>query len=168
MDRHFEIDLFQINLGHRRAAAFDLQMRTNRARDFISLVQEPWFAKRAVRGLNSSHRQIITPVVDPVPRAMIYHHRDSRISPCSDFLGRDVACGLWSIGMPNLPQIMLISVYWDSKKPSLPSQFLRCLQWCAEKRIPVHIGAVFNALDKSVLEHFGVAVVQLNVVARSR
>ena len=47
--------------------------------------------------------------------------------------------------MPNLSEIMLISLYWDSKAKALPEKFLACLKWCGEKRIPVHIGGDFNA-----------------------
>ena len=74
----YKIKLFQINLGHRRAAAFDLQLRTNGLSDFIALVQEPWVAKNAVRGLNNHHRKVVAsnPPEGP-PRALIYCHRKS-------------------------------------------------------------------------------------------
>ena len=142
----YELKLLQINLGHRRAASIDLQLRTNGLDDFICLVQEPWYHKNAVRGLNNQHRRLVaTSSVDGPPRALIYCHRDSRVSPCANFTGRDVACGLWKAGMPQLEQVMLISVYWDCKAKNLPTGFTDCLKWCSENRIPVHIGGDLNA-----------------------
>ena len=121
-------------------------MRTNKMKDFIVLAQEPWVARKAVRGLNNQHTKIVASASggEP-PRAMIYCHKDSRVSPCSQFQSRDVACGLWKINMPDLDQIMLLSVYWDSKMKELPKEFLECLEWCAAHAIPVHVGGDMNA-----------------------
>ena len=65
----YEIKLLQINLGHRRAASYDLQLRTNKLKDFITLVQEPWISRGGVKGLNNHHKMIVAPAGDK-PRAM--------------------------------------------------------------------------------------------------
>ena len=109
----YETTVFQINLGHRRAASCDLQLRTNEMADFIALIQEPWMVRGKMVGLNSSHKKIVANCDNKTPaRAAIYHHKDSRVAPHPAFTGRDVAAGVWNIDKPNLPQIMLVSIYW--------------------------------------------------------
>ena len=78
-------------------------------------------------------------------RDMIYHHRNTPLAAHPEFTGRDVAAGIWDVGMPNLQQIMLISLYWDGKHSALPAKFIDCLKWCRDKKIPVHIGGDVNA-----------------------
>lgn len=142
----YESFLFQINLGKRRAASYDLQLRTQSLGRFIVLAQEPWMVRGRPAGLNPQHRKLVAACDDDHPaRALIYCHKDAEVAPCPAFTGRDVACGLWDVGMPNLPQVMLISLYWDGRFPSLPQKFLECLKECAEKGIPVHVGGDFNA-----------------------
>ena len=34
----YELKLLQLNLGHRRAASYDLQLRTRNMKDFIALI----------------------------------------------------------------------------------------------------------------------------------
>ena len=141
----YELKLLQLNLGHRRAASYDLQLRTSVMDRFICILQEPWVVRNRVRGLDGQHRQIVTTLSEAPPRALIYCHKDAKVSPFGQFTCRDVACGLWDIGMPNLKQIMLISVYWDCKRKQIPQQFLDCLAWCRDNRVPVHVGGDFNA-----------------------
>ena len=97
-------------------------------------------------GLDNQHTQIYANCDDQKPtRAMIYSHRSARVAPCPAFTGRDVACGLWDVDMPNLQQVMLVSLYWDGKFSHLPQKFLDCLRECKEKGLPLHIGGDFNS-----------------------
>ena len=142
----YESVLFQINTGHRRAAAYDLQLRTSQLDSFVCLIQEPWVVRGRPAGLDSQHNRIIANCGDKTnARAMIYSHRALPISEHAQFTGRDVACAVWEVGMPNLARVMLISLYWDGRYDQLPAKFLDCLKWCGEKSIPVHIGGDFNA-----------------------
>ena len=126
--KKFESTILQINLGHRRAASYDLQLRTRKMARFIALLQEPWLVRGKMVGLSSQHKTIIAPSNDGEPtRAAIYHHVDTKISPHPSFTGRDIASGIWDINMPNLSQIMLISVYWDGKAAVLPPKLIECL-----------------------------------------
>ena len=113
---------------------------------FITLVQEPWIVGGRPKGLNSAHKFILANCGDEAPsRAMIYHHRNTPIAAHPAFTGRDVAAGLWDVGMPNLQQMMLVSLYWDGRQPTLPTKFIDCLKWCRSKKIPIHIGGDFNS-----------------------
>ena len=67
-------------------------------------------------GLDVQHTKMYANCSEEKPtRAMIYCHQGTKLAPCPELTGRDVACGLWDIGMPNLQQIMLVSLYWDGK-----------------------------------------------------
>ena len=145
----YESRLFQINAGKRRAASYDIQLRTKELRGFIVLVQEPWMVKGLPSGLEGQHKKLYATCDQDKPtRALIYHHQEAKVAPCPEFTGRDVACGLWDVGMPNLPQVMLISLYWDARYSAFPQKFLDCLKMCREKSIPVHVGGDFNAHQK--------------------
>ena len=141
----YELKILQLNLGHRRAASYELQGRTGSLKRFICLLQEPWVLRNQIKGLDNQHSKIVTKLSEAPPRAMLYCHKDCKVSEFGQFTSRDVACGLWDINMPNLKQVMLISVYWDVKRRHLPQQFLDCLAWCRENRVPVHVGGDFNA-----------------------
>ena len=143
----YETVLLQINLGHRRAASYDLQLRTGKLKKgFIVLAQEPWIVRGRPVGLDTSKKVIIANCGDEAPsRAMIYHHPDTQVAAHPAFTGRDVAAGLWDTGMPNLQQMMIVSLYWDGKHPTLPAKFIECLKWCKEKKMPIHIAGDFNA-----------------------
>ena len=142
----YELDLLQINAGKRRTAAYDIQLRTRDLKNFILLVQEPWMVGGKPACLDTQHPMIYANCDPQKPaRALIYSHKDAKVSPCPEFTGRDTASALWEIGMPNLPQIMLISVYWDSKYSALPQKFLDCVRECKQKNIPLHVGGDFNA-----------------------
>ena len=146
MKKPFESSLFQINLGKRRAAAYNLQVRTRDMKRFIALIQEPWMVKGKPAGLEGQHALIYANCAEDKPsRARIYSHTNAKVAPCPAFTGRDVACGLWDVGMPNLQQVMLVSIYWDGKFSELPQKFLDCLKWCRANKIPVHIGGDFNS-----------------------
>ena len=144
--KKFESTLFQINLGHRRAASYDLQLRVRKMSQFIALIQEPWLVKGKMVGLSNVHKKIMAMCDDDRPsRAAIYHHENISIAPHPAFTGRDVAAGIWDLDKPTLPQVMLISVYWDGKSAVLPPKLIECLNWCRDNNLPVHIGGDFNA-----------------------
>ena len=107
----FENVLLQINTGHRRAAAYDLQYRTSQLRRFVCLIQEPWVVKGSAGGLDSQHNKIMADCGDKInARAMIYSHRALPVSEHAEFTGRDVASAIWDVGLPNLARVMLISL----------------------------------------------------------
>ena len=136
----YESSLFQINLGKRRAASYNLVLRTRSLKQFIILAQEPWMVKGKPAGLDVQHTKMYANCSEEKPtRAMIYCHQGTKLAPCPQLTGRDVACGLWDIGMPNLQQIMLVSLYWDGKFADLPQKFIDCLKWCQNKKVPLHI-----------------------------
>ena len=142
----YELKLFQINLGKRRAASYDLNLRTRNLDLFIVLAQEQWMVGGKPAGLDGQHKWLHANCEQNSPsRALIYYHRDLEVYPCPQFTGRDVASALWDVGLPGLPQIMLISLYWDQKHSVVPQRFLDCLKSCSEKRIPIHIGGDFNS-----------------------
>ena len=132
----YELNLFQVNTGKRRAAAYDLQLRTSELNSFILLIQEPWMVRGRPAGLDGQHPSVYANCDPSKPaRALIQGHKEAKLAPCPEYTGRDTASALWDIGMPNLPQIMLISVYWDSKHSAPPQKFIDCLKECKEKRI---------------------------------
>ena len=142
----YETTLLQINLGHRRAASYDLQLRTRDLKSFGVLIQEPWVVRNKVVGLSNVHKLIVASCEDKnPPRAAIYHHRDLKIAPHPAFTGRDVAAGIWDVGTPTVPQMMLISAYWDGKSTVLPQKLIDCLDWCRDNKLPIHLGGDFNA-----------------------
>ena len=52
---------------------------------------------------------------------------------------------LLHVGLPDLPHIMLISLYWDGRHPVVSQKFLDCLKSCREKGIPLHVAGDLNA-----------------------
>ena len=78
----FESTIFQINLGHRRAASYDLQLRTKDMTRFIAMVQEPWIVKGKIAGL-SGHKTIMALCDSKTPpRAPALRIREW-LSPCA-------------------------------------------------------------------------------------
>ena len=76
-------------------------------------------------GLDTAKKVIMANCDDNAPsRALIYHPENTHIAPHQEFTGRDVAAGLWDVGMPNLQQMMLVSQYWDGKHPTLAEKFI--------------------------------------------
>ena len=97
----YELKLFQINLGKRRAASYDLELRTRNLKQFIVLAQEPWMVRGKPAGLNGQHKWLHANCEQDRPaRSLIYYHVDMEISPCPQFTGRDVASALWDIDLP--------------------------------------------------------------------
>ena len=144
--KRFESKLFQVNAGKRRAATYDIQLRTKDLSTFVVLIQEPWMVRGLPVALDAQHQKLFATCDQSKPaRALIYNHKDANVAPCPEFTGRDVACGLWDVGKANLPQVMLISLYWDINFTGFPQKFLDCLRMCRDKKIPVHIGGDFNA-----------------------
>ena len=143
----YEELVLQHNIGKRRAKSIDLQLRVKDRRGFIALIQEPYTYRGRVCCLDNQHTKIAHPAQKSKdsPRAIIYHHKDVNIIPCLEFTGRDIAVGIWNIGMPNMPQLVLISVYWSGDDNTLPPKLLRCLAWAAQNNLPVHLGGDLNS-----------------------
>ena len=64
--------------------------------------------------------------VDPrqPTRAIIYPDHMASITLYPQFIGRDVAVGIWKISQPDLENILLISIYWSQEAIELPKKFL--------------------------------------------
>ena len=77
----YESSLFQINMGKRRAAAYDLVLRTRKMKRFVVLAQEPWMVRGKPAGLDSQHRRFYANCGDDKPaRTLIYCHADTPVA----------------------------------------------------------------------------------------
>ena len=56
--KRYESRLFQVNAGKRRAATYDIQLRTKELSTFVVLIQEPWMVRGLPAALDSQHNKL--------------------------------------------------------------------------------------------------------------
>ena len=117
----------QINLHKSKLANFELFKQTESLNKFIILAQEPHTYKGNVTG---TPRGLQTHLVGPSPRSCIIHPKILNIKSIPDFCSGDVVSCLWETGSVSMPNIMLISVYWDITSVNITEKLLACISYC--------------------------------------
>ena len=123
----------QINLHKSKLANFELFKQTESLNKFIILAQEPHTYKGNVTG---TPRGLQTHLAGPSPRSCIIHPKILNIKSIPDFCSGDVVSCLWETGSVSMPNIMLISVYWDITSVNIPEKLLACISYCNTMDLP--------------------------------
>jgi hypothetical protein len=82
------------------------------------------------------------------PRAAIAATRDLNAWAMDDFTTNDIAACLWLTGQEEVPEIIIMSIYFDINKEVISCDVTRLLDYAELKQLPVILGADSNAHSK--------------------
>ena len=133
MSANTKIILHQINLHRSVYSNTELIKQLEPLQKFITLMQEPHVTRGRLTG---SPRSLQTQSADVNPRACIVHPRDINLAPLLHLSSRDVMTCVWETGQETIPQIILISAYWDITYREVPSKLKDSINYCQQNSIP--------------------------------
>ncbi len=136
------IEVLQINLHQCKAACHILSKRLQKVQTFICLIQEPWFFKGRLRGINSVDSQLVYHRGGIRPRAAVFiKGMQCRIVP--GFVTRDLVALQVKIGESgDQRDVIICSAYFpsDSGTPPPPKEFKELIEYCAERKLELLTG----------------------------
>ena len=139
------ISFKQINLANSQIAIANLSkcLAEWSCTPLFVFLQEPWTSARS--GKISSMPRGTQIFSAPHPRAALLATPEMKVWPMPDFVTKDVVACLWKTDNGMYPEIILISVYSDINKETIPVEVIRIMKYCTERRIPCIMCSDTNA-----------------------
>ncbi len=141
------LEVLQINLHQCKAACHILSKRLQKVQAYICLIQEPWFFKGQLRGINSVDSQLVYHRGGIRPRAAVFI-KGMQCCIVPGFVTRDLVAVQIKIGESgDQKDVVICSAYFpsDSGTPPPPKEFKELVEYCAERKLELLTGCDANA-----------------------
>jgi len=138
-----KLEILQINNQKRIDSMNCVRLLCSKKDNFIVLGQECNTLNDKPTGLEPRHKTIFNTAN---PRAYIHHHERLNTWECKELGDKDICAAIWQTGSTNpmYKQIMLISMYWESRVRYLNPKLMKIADYCRSKGIPMLLGSDTN------------------------